>query len=146
MDDKLSNFWQFRVDHGNQRCIYMCEVGRRHLGLDYRPCQESLPSKNVFVEELHHYILDVCNIHLIHNPINTLPQQLPHQLLIVQAVGVFLLQHLLLHGSQLMWWHVHTSSSSRVVNLFVLIVLDGKKVRLFLQSPCHIFSFFLHHI
>ena len=78
----------------------MGEVRRRHLRFDDGPRQQPPSPVYVFVEQLHHHVLDVCDVDLIDYSIDGLPEQFPHHLLVGLALRTGL-QHLLLQFTQL---------------------------------------------
>jgi len=101
-------------------------------------CARQHPSspQDVLVEELNYDVLDVGNVHLVHDAIYGLSQQLPHHPLVALAVGV-LLQHLLLKGPQLVGRDIHSAGPSYafllVLCLQFLVVLLHEVVGLFSQ-------------
>ena len=57
----------------------MRKVGRSHLRFDDRPGEQPLASEDVLVEELDYDVLNVLSVELVDDTIDTLPQHLPHQ-------------------------------------------------------------------
>lgn len=104
-DDELDDVWEFGIDDGDQGCVDVGKVGRRHLRFDDGPSEKPLPSDDVLVEELNHYILDVHDVHLVDDTVDTFPEQLPHQFLVLDA-GLALHHYLLLELAKFMWRNV----------------------------------------
>ena len=58
-NDQLHYSGQLCVDHGDERRVYVSEVGRGHLSFHHCSREETLTSKQVLVKELEDDVLDV---------------------------------------------------------------------------------------
>ena len=84
-NNQLDYVREFGVDDCDQSRIYVSKVGRCHLGFDDGTSQEAFSTNDVLIEELDDHVLNVYDVHLVDYPIDTLPQELPHQLLVLNA-------------------------------------------------------------
>lgn len=68
----------------------MSEVRRCHLGLDDGFWQQASSSKNVFIEELDDNVLNVGDVDLVDDTVDTFSEQFPHHFLVLHSPDVFL--------------------------------------------------------
>mmetsp|Transcript_10555 Transcript_10555/g.24807 ORF Transcript_10555/g.24807 Transcript_10555/m.24807 type:complete len:243 (-) Transcript_10555:192-920(-) len=123
--DQVSNLREFGVDDRNKPSKDMREARRGHLRSDHRPCEEPPPPDQVLREELLHEILDVGHVHLVHQPVDALPQSLPSLSLVLWAG---LIVNLLLQPRHLVRGDVNTTAPSQGLNLGNLALLVSLKV------------------
>ena len=64
----------------------MGEVWRGHLRFNDASSKQSLPTQNVLVQQFDHHVLDVRDIDLVDDTVDTLSEQLPHQFLVFHTL------------------------------------------------------------
>jgi hypothetical protein len=87
---QLTDFGQFGVYYGNKCGVYVREVGGGHLGFYYGAGEQALPPQDVLVQQLDYHVLDVRDVHFVDYAVYRFTQQLPHQLLVLDAGRVLL--------------------------------------------------------
>ena len=85
-DQEVDQIGEAGVDHRDQGRVDVGETGTGHLSLDDGAGEESLPSDQVFIQQLDDDVLDVGRVHFVHNLVDRFPQQLEHQLLMLDGV------------------------------------------------------------
>mmetsp|Transcript_31091 Transcript_31091/g.65530 ORF Transcript_31091/g.65530 Transcript_31091/m.65530 type:complete len:434 (-) Transcript_31091:286-1587(-) len=110
LEQQLAHLGHLRVDHGEERGVDMREARRRHLRLHQRADQQRAASDDVLLEEVDDDVLDVGDVHFVHEAVDRLLERLPRHPLVLLG---FLVRHLLHHLRQLVRRHVQAPCAAR---------------------------------